>query len=209
MQPVPGFLDLVAVHGPWLLFLLAIAETSFVTGLVVPSGLATSVATALALEEGVSLLPVVAAAGLGGAIGDSLGFWIGHEGGRRWLEGQGRLSGRFRAAHARASRFFGHHAFLSVTLARLVSFVRTIMPMAAGMSSLRYRAFIPYDLAGVALWCALYMLLGAAAEEGWERAERIMGLGGAAALAAGAVALWWVTRRTLGRSRGRARRGAP
>ena len=50
MPTAPALLDLITVHGPWLLFLLAILETSFVTGLVVPSGVATSLATVVALE---------------------------------------------------------------------------------------------------------------------------------------------------------------
>ena len=155
LQPVPQLLDLIAVHGPWLLFLLAILETCFVTGLVVPSGLATSLATAVALEEGVTLLPVAAAATIGGSIGDSLGFWIGRKGRERWVEGSARWAGRVREIHAEASRIFGGHPFPSVTVARLISFVRTVMPMVAGMSPLPYPRYLSYELVGVVLWCAL------------------------------------------------------
>ena len=35
MGPLPLLLEQLALHGPWLLFLLAILETCFVTGLVV------------------------------------------------------------------------------------------------------------------------------------------------------------------------------
>ena len=73
---VTTLLDLLPEYGPWLLFVLAVLETCFVTGLVVPSGVATSVATVLALEGHLTLVPVLLAAGAGGAVGDSLGFWV-------------------------------------------------------------------------------------------------------------------------------------
>ena len=176
LQPVPHRLDLIAVHGPWLLFLLVILETCFVTGLVVPSGLATSLATAVALEEGVTLLPVAAAA----TIGDSLGFWIGRKGRERW-------AGRVREIHAEASRIFGGHPFLSVTVARLISFVRTVMPMVAGMSPLPYPRYLSYELVGVVLWCGVVhddgrcggrgLGAGGAAVRGGRRAP-VRGIGG-------------------------------
>jgi len=188
------FLDLVAVHGPWLLFLLAFLETCFITGLVVPSGLATLVATAVALEEGVSVVPVAAAAIAGGAIGDSVGFWIGRKGRQRWADGPGRMAERVRGVLADATRIFGRHPLISVTLARLISFVRTVMPMAAGTSHLPYPRYLPYELAGVAIWCILYMLMGAAAEEGWDVAARAFGVGGALLLVALLVVLGWIAR---------------
>ena len=205
MPTTPALLDLITVHGPWLLFLIAILETSFVTGLVVPSGVAISLATAVALEEGVSLVPVAAAAILGGAIGDSLGFWIGRKGRERWSGGPGPVAARVRATHAEAARFFGGHPFLSVTVARLISFVRTMMPMAAGMSSLAYPRYLTYDVAGVAIWCVLYMLMGAAAEEGWDRAARFVDVGGALLLAVAVGLLWWLVRARISRTRVRSR----
>src|SRR5690606_20599255 len=61
MDPLGAWLlQLLPVHGPWVLFVLAALETSFVTGLVVPSGMATSFATALALEGSVAAAPMLA-----------------------------------------------------------------------------------------------------------------------------------------------------
>jgi membrane protein DedA with SNARE-associated domain len=197
----PALLDLVAVHGPSLLFLLAILETSFVTGLLVPSGVATSIATAVAVEQGSSLVPVVAAAAAGGAIGDSLGFWIGRAGRSRWQEGSTGVAVRVRAMRAQASRWVGGHPFLSVTVARLISFVRTVMPLTAGMSDLPYGRFLVYDVPGVLVWVALYMTLGAAAEGGLEWAHDALGTGGALALGGLVAAGVWLARRRRTRAR--------
>ena len=195
MPTTPALLDLITVHGPWLLFLLAILETSFVTGLVVPSGVATSLATAVALERGTSLLPVALAAAAGGAIGDSLGFWIGRAGRARWQDGTTGVALQVRQMRAQASRWFGGRPFISVTIARLISFVRTVMPMTAGMSDLGYRRYLGYDIPGVIVWVALYMTAGAAAGRGWSWAHDAFGMGGALAvvgLVAGGV---WLARR--------------
>jgi membrane protein DedA with SNARE-associated domain len=209
LPTTPALLDLVAVHGPWLLFLLALLETSFVTGLVVPSGVATSLATAVAVEQGASLLPVALAAIAGGAIGDSLGFWIGRVGRMRWQDGTTGFARRVRHVRAHASGWLGGHPFVSVTLARLVSFVRTVMPMVAGMSDLRYRRYVAYDAPGVLAWCALYMTAGAAAGEGWGRVTDAFGMGGALLLVGLVTGAIWLSRhrRPLPAGRRTPRRG--
>lgn len=200
MDPLtPRLLELLPVYGPWLLFVLAILETSFVTGLVVPSGLATSVGTILALEGTLALPPVVVAALAGGAVGDSLGFWIGRAAGTRILVGEGHAARLLAGRHAEMSRFFGRHPIYSVTLARLVSFVRTVMPMAAGMSGIAYPRYLGFEVVGLVGWAALYVLIGVLAGESWRLATRIVGVGGTVAFCVGGLALWWVLRRRAGR----------
>ena len=132
-------------------FLLAILETSFVTGLIAPSGVATSIATGIALEEGSSVLPVVLAALAGGAIGDNVGFWIGRSWRERWVSGSGRFARRVRDIQMRSDPYLSGRPFISVTVARMISFVRTVMPMAAGMSALPYVRYLPYELLGGSL----------------------------------------------------------
>ena len=189
--------DLLVQHGPWILFLLAVAETSFVTGLVVPSGVATSLATVLALQGRMSLAAVAAAAVLGGAVGDSVGFWVGRKGAASLGRGEG-LGGRVLRRHRHTTgRFFGRRPLYSVTLARLVSFVRTLMPMAAGMSGLPYRRYLAWEIPGVVAWALMYMAIGLAARESWQRVTSLVGVGWTLFFVAVGILLWL-------RSRGRA-----
>lgn len=167
----------MASHGPWILFVLAVAETCFITGLVVPSGVATSVGTVLALEGHGSLTPVLVAAVIGGALGDSLGFWMGRLSGDAMGRGEGWVGRWYRRYAPVASHFFGRRPFYSVTVARLVSFVRTLMPMAAGMSPLRYSAFLLFEVPGVLAWAAMYVSIGLLARESWARVTSIVGVG--------------------------------
>lgn len=200
MDPIGAYLlELLPLYGPWLLFALAVLETCFITGLVVPSGMATSFATALALEGEVALTPMLVAAGAGGALGDTIGFWIGRRWGMRALQGESRIARIARVRHARMSDFFGRHPIYSVTVGRLISFARTLMPMAAGMSELRYRSFLFYELIGLVGWVAMYVAIGWLAGESWEVVAQWVGVGGAVAFAVAGVMLWIVWRARRGR----------
>jgi undecaprenyl-diphosphatase len=205
VDPLTGWLlELLADSGPWLLFAFAALETCFLWGFFVPAGVAVSVGTILALEGSLELPQVVVSALAGGALGDSLGFWVGRAAGERVLEGRGRWAGFVTRHQNDLGRFLGRNPIYSVTLARLVSFVRTVMPMAAGMSGLAYARFLPYELLGLAGWVALYVTIGVVAQESWEVATQLVGVGGALAFAAGGFALWIAFRR-----RSRHRAGAP
>jgi len=188
-------LGALAAYGPWLLFALAVLETSFVTGLVVPSGVATSVATVLALDGVLELPEVVVAALTGGALGDSLGYWIGRKAGERLLHGSGRWARLVGARRGETRRFFGRHPAYSVTLARLVSFVRTVMPLTAGMSGIRYPRFLAYELVGLVGWVALYVAIGMLARESWQLATQLVGIGGTVIFVAAGIVLWVAFRR--------------
>ena len=205
---LPDVLGLLSEHGLWLLFVLAVAETSFVTGLAVPSGLATSAATVLALE-GVLALPGVAAAALaGGWCGDSLGYWIGRAGRDRLRASPRRWVRWLRGTEGEGARFFGRHPAYSVTVARLVSFVRTLMPMAAGMSGMRYARFLAWEAPGVLGWLAMYVGIGLVARESWRLASQIVGVGWTVVFVVAGIVLWLGRRRARG-APARARRGAP
>jgi membrane protein DedA with SNARE-associated domain len=194
-------LEALPLYGPWLLFALATLETCFVTGLLVPSGVATSVGTVLALDGTLQLPAVVVAALAGGALGDSIGFWIGRKAGEQVLGGEGRAARVITLRHSAVRAWFGRHPLYSVTLARTVSLVRTIMPMAAGMSGLPYRRYLPYELTGLAFWAGLYVAIGVVAQEGWQVATRIVGAGTAAVFVAAGLVLWLTVRRRGRRDR--------
>jgi membrane-associated protein len=198
-----SLVDLLPVYGPKLLFVLAILETSFVTGFVVPSGLATSAATVLALDGRLDLMPVVVAAIAGGFVGDTVGFWIGRAWGHRILEGDGRWARLLAPERGRMSHLFGRHPLATVTVSRLIAFARTVMPMASGMSGLSYRRYVRYEVMGLLAWAGIYVGIGFVARESWEVATRLIGVAGTVVFAAVTATLWIALRR-----RGRARETA-
>ncbi len=193
---VNQLLELLVAYGPALLFTLAVLETSFVTGLFVPSGVATSLATVLALQGRVELVPMIVAATVGGAVGDSIGFWVGRRAGERALLGDGRWARRIAPGRAALERLYGKHPVYSVTVARLISFVRTMMPMAAGMSGLPYRTYLLYELVGLVGWTAMYVAIGVLARESWGVVTQLVGVGGTAVFAVVGVSIWIFMKRS-------------
>lgn len=185
-----------------LLFVLAAAETAFVTGLVVPAGVATAGAAFLAVQGHLPAVPVALSGLAGAATGDTVGFWLGRRYGRGLLEGPGRLRSLARRHEPRVAALFGRHPLYAVSLARTVSFVRTLMPWAAGTSRLTYPAYLAYDALGVVGWGATYLLAGALAGRSWRWVAGALGTGWAVVFLVAGLTAWLVARvrRLRGRS---------
>jgi membrane-associated protein len=62
---------------------------------------------------------------------------------------------------AKAHEFFEKHGPKSLVLARFVPVVRTFTPIIAGVSGMRYRSFISFNVIGGVLWGSGVTLLGA------------------------------------------------
>jgi membrane-associated protein len=56
--------------------------------------------------------------------------------------------------------FFEKHGAKALILARFVPIVRTFTPILAGVSSMRYRTFVTFNIVGGAMWALLGTLLG-------------------------------------------------
>lgn len=182
--------ELVVLYGPWFLALMAFGETFFVTGVVVPSGLATSVAVALVVQGALPLAPVAGAALGGGFCGDVTGYWIGRRSGRALREHPGFVGRALRRYERRGGRFVTGHPLFSVTGARMVAFVRTVMPVATGISRLPFARYVLFEVPGLLLWFAMYAAVGALAGESLERAGMVVGGVWLAVFAVVGVAMW-------------------
>jgi membrane-associated protein len=187
LQTGPGLLpglpvkltpELLLLVGPWLLALMAWLETSLPIGLLVPAGVALALGAFLAHEGYLSLPHVILAAGLGGVAGDWTGYWLG----RRWRTSvfqwapgvAGRLARRHEAPTARVIR---GRPLWAVSVARTVSFVRTLMPAAVGRSGMPFGRFVVFDALGIMGWLALYVGVGILAGASWRVASKVLGTG--------------------------------
>ena len=190
----------VAIYGPWLVGGMAMFETALIIGLVLPTEPTLVVATAFALQGHFSFGSVVGAAVLGAALGDSAGFMIGRWGGPRVLGGRGRVARMARRHQDRALYLFERHAGLSVSLARMVPFVRTLMPLVAGSTGVAYRRFLAFDLLGITGWAFLGLGIAYAGARSWEIGVGSVGLGWATLGGVGLIATFLVLKGLLLRS---------
>jgi membrane-associated protein len=140
---------------------IVFAESGLLVGFFLPGdSLLFSAGLVLALEDRPDLLalvlPLVFAAA---ALGDQVGYMFGARvGPNLFNRPDSRL---FKQENVtRSHDFFERHGPRALVLARFVPVVRTFTPILAGVSGMRYRTFVSYNLIGAALWSALALLLG-------------------------------------------------
>ena len=165
------------LYGPWLVGGMAMFETALIIGVFLPTEPTLIVATAFALQGHFSFGTVVVAAVLGATLGDSAGFMVGRWGGRRVLRGRGRVARAARRHQDRTLALFDRHPGYSVTLARMIPFVRTLMPLVAGSTAVPYRRFLAYDLLGVVGWAVIGLSIAYAGARGWQIGVGSVGVG--------------------------------
>jgi membrane-associated protein len=92
-------------------------------------------------------------------LGDSTGYAFGSRLGRKLFE---RENSRFfrKENLVRAENFYKKHGAKTIVLARFIPVIRTFAPIVAGMSSMRYRTFLAYNVIGAFIWTAGFTYLG-------------------------------------------------
>lgn len=96
---------------------------------------------------------------LAAVLGDNTGYAFGHRVGRKLF--QKKDSRFFHAEHLhKAEEFYDKYGAKTIVLARFVPFVRTFAPIVAGISKMKYRQFMIYNLIGSALWVASFTYIG-------------------------------------------------
>lgn len=161
--------------GPWIVFLVAAAETAMFVGLLVPAEATVLVAAFMADVGYFDVRHVLAATLAGGFLGDQIGYALGRFSGHRVAAHQGRLGRMWRRHEARATLLFQRRSIFAVTLARFISFVRTLMPWFAGMTRMSYPRFLVYDIIGVAGWGVASVTAGMLAGRSWQALAGVLG----------------------------------
>ncbi|WP_069768454.1 DedA family protein [Streptomyces sp. LUP30] len=160
----PSLLDpdrLLDTYGIWGLLLIVFAESGLLIGFFLPGDsllftaglLITSNQLDFPLWGAVALICVAA------ILGDQAGYMFGKKvGPSLFKRPDSRL---FKQENVtKAHEFFEKHGPKSLILARFVPIVRTFTPIIAGVSGMRYRSFLTFNVIGGVLWGAGVTLLG-------------------------------------------------
>jgi membrane-associated protein len=163
-------------HGP-LIYLavagLVVAESGIGIGFFVPGELAVILGGVLAREHRVDIVVMVLVANAA-AIGSYL---IGYGLGRAilpWMLEHTRLGRHPMIQRGRDQ--LARRGGPAVFVARFVVVVRAVMPALAGLSDLRLRTFVVFDIAGGLVWATLYTMIGYALGSAYTRALRVIGV---------------------------------
>jgi membrane-associated protein len=159
---LPSFLDpqtLIDKGGLVLVAAIVFAESGLLIGFFLPGDSLLFITGFLASKpEGLphidQPLPVVLLVLSVAAIaGDQVGYAFGRRVGPALFD---RPNSRlFRQEHVhKAQAFFEHHGAKTIVLARFVPIVRTFAPIIAGVSDMKYRTFVLFNVLGGLLWAA-------------------------------------------------------
>jgi dephospho-CoA kinase len=168
-------IQLLLAAGPWIVFLVTATETAIFLGLLLPAEATVLVAAFMAELGYFELEDVLLATLLGAFVWDHIGYALGRFGGRQAAARAGYVGRMWRRHEARATLLFRRRSILAVTLARFISFVRTLMPWFAGMSGMSYPRFLLYDTLGVVGWGVGSVAAGYMAGRSWHILAGMLG----------------------------------
>ncbi len=164
---------LLALNGTLVLlavFLLPALESSVFLGFVIPGETAVVIGGVTAYNGTNPLWAVILAAAVGAVIGDSIGYAVG----KRWGDSLlSRIPHRLiKPAHIRQSKdMIQRLGGRAVFAGRFAAALRALVPGLCGVSEMRYRTFLVWNVLGGAIWAAGFVLLGYFAGASWHRVE--------------------------------------
>ncbi|RKQ87875.1 membrane-associated protein [Solirubrobacter pauli] len=195
--------------GSWTYLLvggLAFGETGAGIGLVVPGETAVVLGGVVAAKGEVSLPAILLVAWIASFLGDLTSFLLGRRLGRPFLYRHGPRVKLSTERLERVEGFFDRHGSKAIVVGRFVGIVRAVCPFLAGASKLPLRSFVPYSLAGTAVWASAFTLAGYSFHRSFEEATKLLSHG---ALVLGVLAaLAFAIAHQRGRRRTRASRPA-
>lgn len=148
--------------GAWLYLIagaLCFAEAAILVGMVLPGETALLVAGVFCAHHKLNLWVMIGVAVASAIAGDSVGYVFGQRFGPPLR--RSRL-GRFVGEHrwAMVDGFLHRHGGKAVMIGRLTALFRALIPSMAGMSGMRYRTFLVWNVAGGVIWAPGVVLLG-------------------------------------------------
>lgn len=170
---IPNFAESVADAvdsiGPWVYLAvpaLVLFETSAFAGWLVHGELALLAGGFAVADHGAAgLALMIALVWVAAVAGDVISVSVGRALGRPFLE---RRLGADRVA--RVDAFFVRHGGKALFLGRFSGFLRATMAFVIGSSGVPVRRLLPFSVASGLVWGALFLSLGYAASESFERA---------------------------------------
>lgn len=188
---IATFLDVAETIGLPVVFALIAIETM---GIPVPGETALITASIVASRGRLEIDAVIAVAAAAAIVGDNVGFAIGRKLGRKLLTAPGPLLHHRRRVIAVGEPFFDRHGPKAVFLGRWVTGLRITAAWMAGVTRMSWPTFVFWNALGGIAWATSIGLLAYFVGHSAEKFIHLAGLGGAAVVVLGGLALWFVLR---------------
>ena len=144
---------LLVAMGPWVLWgtMFIVLIESGVLFPVLPGE--SMLFTAGLLHDRLALVVVAA------FVGAQIGYFLGATWGRRFFKPDARV---LKTKHLeKAEHYFTNYGGRSLLIGRFIPFVRTFIPIAAGIARYPYLKFLAFNTLGALIWGAGFILVGA------------------------------------------------
>jgi len=189
-DPYPPARDAVEALGAWTYVLVGavvLLETSVGLGMLSPGEAVIAVAGAAAAAGVLDPVLLVVVAWSCGVAGDTISWALGRRYGAAALPRLGSRIGLTTHRVDRVAERVARGGGWILVAGRFVGPVRVLAPFLTGASGMAYRKFLPFDVAGIALWAGTYLAIGWVFSDALESATGRAGQLGVAVLLAGGI----------------------
>jgi undecaprenyl-diphosphatase len=160
LEPILNFASQHAGLAYLTVFLVALAESLALAGLMVPGSIIVFTSGVAVATGHLSLMPVLLVAITGAVAGDGLSYWLGYHY-KEQLRNHWPFF-RYPDLLAKGEAFFIRHGGKSVLLGRFVGVMRSVVPMVAGMMAMKPTHFFITNVLSAIGWGLLRVLPGVA-----------------------------------------------
>jgi membrane protein DedA with SNARE-associated domain len=191
--------EYLTLYGYWAVAGSLLLENA---GLPVPGETILLLASFLAYSERSLHLPtIIVVATVAAVIGDNLGYWIGHRGGRSLLDRYQHLLRIRRGTIERGERLFQRYGPSTVFVARFIAGMRILAGPLAGALRMDWRKFVLWNFLGAIVWVGVITAIGYLLGSNWELLVRVVKHLHLSAIVIAAVVVllvWWRRRHSSG-----------
>jgi len=142
--------------GDWLFFALAFIESAPFVGVFIPGATLISVGGFLASQNLLNAWNIIIFATLGAIIGDFFSYSLGRFGGT-WIKNKKIFN---LSMLNQGEDFFRRHGNKSIFWGRFFGPIRAIIPFVAGLSKMKQKPFIFWNILSAICWAILNVFLG-------------------------------------------------
>jgi membrane protein DedA with SNARE-associated domain len=156
-------------------------ETSLFIGLIIPGDTVVLVASTGVVDI-LDFFFLLGSVLLGSLLGETIGFFLGRFFGPKIRHSK--LGQRLGEKNWQlADRFVERRGGIAVAISRFLPVLHSLVPVVAGMTTMRYRVFISWTVAACAVWASAYVSVGYLARSAYEQIAGQLKWGGLAFVA--------------------------
>jgi membrane protein DedA with SNARE-associated domain len=145
------------------------------TGIPFPSAAILLAAGVLIQQGHLDLADAIVFGILGALIGNQIGYWVGHKGGRPFVLKWGHYVKLTPERLARVEQLFVRYGGKAVFAARFFSVSRMLEALVAGISRMHWGTFLFYSALGGAVWVTAVVLVGYFFGQSWSSTQHSSG----------------------------------